>query len=188
MNPSCRGEPCAGGCCCSAALADAGAKVAPSEVSLGMSMDCIRRRMSLDSFWIFPIMSLLRSETDCWYLVLAAAMFARCWCSDSSFDLSLPSLPLVVSKSFDFIPAFFKNSSTRSLNASPSVVIAAQISSWKSYSSSASSSWPSTLLVLGLSASSASFDSSTIPSFRSLSCSSSPRACIIMSCCSAPLV
>ena len=49
VNPSGVGGPCAGDCCCSADLADAGADVAP-EVSLGMSMVLIRLRMSSDSF------------------------------------------------------------------------------------------------------------------------------------------
>ena len=114
-------------------------------------------------------------------------MFARCLCSASSFDLNLPSLPLVRFNSASFIPAFFKYSSTRSQNASPSAVTPARMSSWNPYPSSASSSWPSTLLVLGLSASSACFCSSIIPSFRSLSFSFIPCECIIMTCCSAPL-
>ena len=49
VNPSVICGPCAGDCCCSADLADVGADVAP-EVSLGISMLCIRLRMSSDSF------------------------------------------------------------------------------------------------------------------------------------------
>jgi hypothetical protein len=58
VNPSCIGELCDVCCCCSAALADSGA--------LPRSMDSIRMRISLDSFWILPIICLLRSETECW--------------------------------------------------------------------------------------------------------------------------